>query len=902
MTDEQLVPYAMEILARAGIDPQRTRTVKRRKNGKRVDVERTALQLTIDMMRADDYDTALVEGVTGINFADGTINEPLTLDQAVEYAAARSGNRITKQAAQARLAKYGIGSAEIGRVANAGMADTVTEAELGLGQQQEGTETLPGFRVEESVADAAGSGIVDTAVTNTKLNRQALAAEKQLRETNPELADRMLGTEQGRVDKETADKEAVAARVRPPTAGEDLEFVRKRELAAQIARDRARAAITAPRAKTVEEYLRPDVLKGNIAEVDINDAKELWNDENDGTLPSFDELDIDLQAAWVRAYHYAQSTGELQGKVADEQAQRNQQRTNRPDSDGDAPRVGGPRNQAAAPVSVQAGTDQAAPQVLQSGAQQAKRQFQQYRLTTAQVEADPGVRYVRDAFDKLGVGHAFDFVSDWYAAPEATFWAVGTRQRVAFTPVSEGVSRGVSAYEVAHEVGHAVDQAGYGIGGVYSTHPDLAFDRMDGRIVPVGDVAVELDFVRLQAGTDTTAETIAEILAYPLDENDPATAKYVKTTDRASQELFAQLWAAYLIPDLRAYLKANAPAATAFIEKVYADVRQTRPRQTHTVDTQAKRAAAFLAANPKPRADLFAQARELSRQADGLRSGTGQAAKNLAAGRLHSATGQTAGRAIDGQAKRLSDLPPPSSKTGGLKGLVSNLFKDGLWRTYPSLLGWMSGEQLADRFKNDKVVGPAVRAFAELSSRMAGRAMQIQAKSDALLTRWNSLRRRDAVAHERLSQLLLQSTELKLWPDKDFRDKANAHVEDTPQNRAAHARLQELWKNAGDEARGLYKAIIADHDARYEAKVDALRKGIISSFYPEVGDSDGLSRDEVDRAGAAKGSDWDKLFDELGTTKRRLKELRHLRDELEEHADQFTRGPGPYFPLMRFGA
>jgi hypothetical protein len=227
-----------------------------------------------------------------------------------------------------------------------------------------------------------------------------------------------------------------------------------------------------------------------------------------------------------------------------------------------------------------------------------------------------------------------------------------------------------------------------------------------------------------------------------------------------------------------------------------------------------------------------------------------------------------------------------------------------LWRTYPSLLGWMSGEQLADRFKNAKGIGPAVKAFSDLSARMAGRAMQIQATSDALLARLNSLRRRDPAGHETLSKLLLQSSELRMWPNKEFRDesKANDHIEDTVENRAAHARLRAMWNSASSEVRALYEAVIADHDTRYKAKVTALRKGVVSSFYPDLNDDGkGLSREEIDRIAEAKRKDMGKLMEELGTTKRRARELRHLRDELEKLDDQFTRMPGPYFPLMRFG-
>lgn len=109
---------------------------------------------------------------------------------------------------------------------------------------------------------------------------------------------------------------------------------------------------------------------------------------------------------------------------------------------------------------------------------------------------------------------------------------------------------------------------------------------------------------------------------------------------------------------------------------------------------------------------------------------------------------------------------------------MDSLFKDGLWRTYPNLLGWMTGEQLGERFKDL----PMVRKFSEVSSRMAGRATQILAASDKLKRRWEALKADDARI---LNDLLIDATSLRAWPDEEFGTGRNAHLEDTDANRAA---------------------------------------------------------------------------------------------------------------------
>ena len=250
----------------------------------------------------------------------------------------------------------------------------------------------------------------------------------------------------------------------------------------------------------------------------------------------------------------------------------------------------------------------------------------------------------------------------------------------------------------------------------------------------------------------------------------------------------------------------------------------------------------------------------------------------------------------------LSTLPPPPPGRGGFRGYLDSLFKDGAWRTFPSLLGWLSGEQIADRFRNHPIIGPAVKKYSDLTSRMAGRASQLMVQSDAIRTRWDKLARANKPRHDALSDLLLKSTAAQLWPQHGFRDKQNMHVEDTPENRALHAQLQQAWRSPtlAEEGRKLYDDVIADFKVRHEAKVAALRKSVVEAYYPEEG-SEGLTRDEIDALANAKPKAAREMAAALGTTKLRAKEAKHLLEDLDGFDAEFKSVPGPYFPLMRFG-
>lgn len=506
-----------------------------------------------------------------------------------------------------------------------------------------------------------------------------------------------------------------------------------------------------------------------------------------------------------------------------------------------------------------------------------------------------GASHAIEVMEKFGIPHAVDWVDSWFTSNPrhhgdgGAYYTVGdtrvdAKQAMEWRPTAVDSRYGGALVDFVHEVGHAVDLADFA-GGVYSTQPEVAF-AWQGEPVAVGPVARELATI-YQFMPETT---LAEFLEYPL--NHDMYADIIDSAGRAQNEVFAQLFAAYHHPSMQRELKKHAPLATKFIEEVIYDLGRTQREAAHNVEVAQRRRTAFEsrarpAAGPQQQPGSRSEATGKTGRPDAgrLDRGPGQAPK----GPLKSAGSVD----LDARSQALNDLQLPG-KMRGVKGFFDGIVKDRLYRAHRGLLGWLSAEQLADRFKDL----PGVRQFSELTARMSGRASQIMHAADVLKRRWEALGAPEA---EALGNLLLDSTQTGLWPDAGFRDEKNLHVEDTPANRAAHAKLAEQYRTAAAPVKQLYQDILADFAKRRDAKIAGMRRGIVATYYPDAdNDGKGLTRAEVDRVAAA-GKDRADVVAELGTTVRRQRELRSLVRDLNQHADTFATTPGPYFPLMRFG-
>jgi hypothetical protein len=225
-------------------------------------------------LTASPSDWGHIQRVTGMDDAGHLANPPMTYAESAQAEArerqAQGLAPLSEEGGRARvqavLANYKLGRRKIDEITSTD-AETVSPGDLGLapGQAQEGVN--PGFRQEESFADAAGAGLTDGPATNPR--------------SAQDLVKRHGANTSGQIAAAQALERQVQAKPKeaPPTAS-DLEFAAKR---AELARLAAEA----------EDRALVNSEIGQVAALDWNDAR------SEGVL-EFKAMPAKAQADWAR--------------------------------------------------------------------------------------------------------------------------------------------------------------------------------------------------------------------------------------------------------------------------------------------------------------------------------------------------------------------------------------------------------------------------------------------------------------------------------------------------------------------------------------------------------------------------------------------------------------------------
>jgi hypothetical protein len=244
-----------------------------------------------------------------------------------------------------------------------------------------------------------------------------------------------------------------------------------------------------------------------------------------------------------------------------------------------------------------------------------------------------------------------------------------------------------------------------------------------------------------------------------------------------------------------------------------------------------------------------------------------------------------------------ADVPPPITGGAGVLNWLKAL-TEGKWRAMPGLLGFLSTEQMADRWKDI----PMVKAFSDTMAAMGGRANAILSESDKHSTQWAALRKRFGPAVEtKFSQMMLDATTANTWPDRDVGAEGNKHLSAADAAVVAeHARLRNEYRALPAEYQTLFHNVVADQAAHRAASIAGLRRGIIEAYHPMPGKQGPLA-DTVDAAAKVKAADRAAFLAAHAKSANDATTLNKMWTDLDEHAKTFPTLPGPYFPKMRFG-
>ena len=194
-----------------------------------------------------------------------------------------------------------------------------------------------------------------------------------------------------------------------------------------------------------------------------------------------------------------------------------------------------------------------------------------------------GVKDLRSRYDKLGIGNAFNAVSQFFVSynPNVDWEGIITsidNQVSVVLRQDIAANRPYAMWTMSHELGHAVDQTVQGEDR-FSSDPRLNLRVVDGKVTAFGNVAREMaDLHRKDVGG------IKAVLDYPFDRSENKGL----SNNEVRQELFAQIWALYTTSDGgRALIERNAPATADFMREVIDRVQKTDDFQTQGLTEEA---------------------------------------------------------------------------------------------------------------------------------------------------------------------------------------------------------------------------------------------------------------------------------------------------------------------------
>ena len=515
------------------------------------------------------------------------------------------------------------------------------------------------------------------------------------------------------------------------------------------------------------------------------------------------------------------------------------------------------------------------------------------------------------------------------------------------------------AATLAHELVHVVDDAAGKEAGLkwsmLSAHPQSRtylggeVDAHGNMKYTIGSVMKEAlktyDFLS-NAPEDPRLRILGERISYPLDaivahmdmlDDEPASDRasllaalhdmsgrdlWTEDSEHAATELnsvLVELRKGY--PDL---LRQHMPEGYAHAERILAVTNNVEARNAivedqHAISTQRGSSAQRTGTTPEPDSQVHSQVQRkpasVAERAPGL-------------GEREAQDGNRDQRpdGVDSDPHSGGDgglKPPPTlpqlAAPGGIQGFIKGIFADKIYRTFPSLLGALSTEQLADRF----VEHPLVKKVSDAMNRMGGMANHIVGEANVVIKDWTKLAK-DLGQDKSIafSKLLRESTEKGMWPNKEFEHPDHDYLKpaapDPLKASAAelaaydakiaplaldHANLKAQWDKLPPAFQEMFPRVEKINRDNFDRHVAADRHALVQSYYPGLEDSTGPRAETIDKAALVEGRKArDKFLVDNAPNGSDVKLLNDFWDKLDSHkGDYDNRLKGPYFPATRFG-
>ena len=439
-----------------------------------------------------------------------------------------------------------------------------------------------------------------------------------------------------------------------------------------------------------------------------------------------------------------------------------------------------------------------------------------------------------------------------------------------------------------HEFGHIADSAL--LGGVYSTAPEMKFSVLpNGTTYGVGEVAREINAMYNSKGM------FSRVFDYPLNKAYNPSNGYDSVS--TAHEVFANLWAMYIDPEVNAAFKETMPISHKFMGEVFNDIKENDDDfASFSKNDFAERRRRFSDRgqnNVRP-VDDFSKGKYA----------TVQAAEVAARGNNEAASGgtvdKTAGTfSVDGKEiysktapVTLADVPefaPKSKVLTAVQDMMSGLGN--------KMLGVMTMRQIADRY-------PKVAAFQkyvaaqELMTTATKKLQSEVAEIDHLFNQFG----KDDAAALKVSAVMLDATANEWHVDKAFSDEANAHIDPVKESdfnkaKAEYDSLSELQKKVYQQTKEKFAKDLAK-------QTELISKRIVDEYRNSLGEFVKMrtgSDVNIDEVAKVEDVEERKRIKLNTVSKADRRNLSRLWDDMDNNSYKLTESRGPYFPLMRFG-
>jgi hypothetical protein len=199
-----------------------------------------------------------------------------------------------------------------------------------------------------------------------------------------------------------------------------------------------------------------------------------------------------------------------------------------------------------------------------------------------------------------------------------------------------------------------------------------------------------------------------------------------------------------------------------------------------------------------------------------------------------------------------------------------------------------------------------IQQYDDAVRKMGSTARSYASQGKAIIDLWQNL---PTEQFKGVSNLLIDSTLDKVWPNKAWGDEANAHLQSEDSkvlaaNKAAYDKAVAAYNALGKDGKAAYDKVIGLTN-EWLRKEFELRNGAIRSTYlPEIIASAGEAKDKLEailKADNTPREERSKVTELLRGNKPAMELVRSMYNEIEDNGALLREIKGPYFPLMRFG-